>query len=297
MQFLMVAHDLITDVNITSNEFRIYTYLMSLYNSTQDCSFPSMETIVEKLGITKPTVNKSIKKLVELGYMTIEKQKAKIGNFNKYKGFKHLITKKETKVETPAPIDSNGKAPVDGQVHFSEVVEDVNTPVEKVEILTSAERRAKDKENSIPVRIARKYTEVDGNGYAIEVLSQLDADVVESAGYKFKDQLELGKLKKNCISNFLRVVVDEYYKAGVEFPTRVYKLLSKYQYVTRTVAEAKDDMVSEESEMYVDMEETSEEYMERMNLENPIQETFVETKLAIDEEPTVFTMNGIAIGA
>ena len=72
MQFFKLSTELITDKNISANEFRIYTYLMSIYNEKQGCSFPSMDKIVEKLGMTKPTVNKSIKKLVELGYMIIE---------------------------------------------------------------------------------------------------------------------------------------------------------------------------------------------------------------------------------
>ena len=110
MQFFMLAQDLITDKNISANEFRIYTYLMSIYNEKQGCSFPSMDKIVEKLGMTKPTVNKSIKKLVELGYMIVEKQKAKIGNFNKYTNFKHLVsvneenvTSYENKISTEIP--------------------------------------------------------------------------------------------------------------------------------------------------------------------------------------------------
>lgn len=42
MQFLKLAHELITDKNITSNEFRIYTYLMSLYNKEKKCAYPSI---------------------------------------------------------------------------------------------------------------------------------------------------------------------------------------------------------------------------------------------------------------
>ena len=39
MQFLKLSHELITDKNITSNEFRIYTYLLSLYNEDKQCSY------------------------------------------------------------------------------------------------------------------------------------------------------------------------------------------------------------------------------------------------------------------
>ena len=91
MQFLKLAHELITDKNITSNEFRIYTYLMSLYNKEKKCAYPSIEVISEKVSISVRTVKSAIKKLVELGYMLIEKKKGITGNYNEYKSFKYLI--------------------------------------------------------------------------------------------------------------------------------------------------------------------------------------------------------------
>lgn len=91
MKFLKLSHDLIIDTNITSNEFRIYTYLLSLYNENKKCAYPSIETISNKLNISVATVKRSIKKLVELGYMIIEKKKGVAGNYNTYKELKHLI--------------------------------------------------------------------------------------------------------------------------------------------------------------------------------------------------------------
>ena len=91
MKFLKLSHDLITDTNITSNEFRIYTYLLSLYNENKKCAYPSIETISNRLNISVATVKRSIKRLVELGYMIIEKKKSVAGNYNTYKELKHLI--------------------------------------------------------------------------------------------------------------------------------------------------------------------------------------------------------------
>lgn len=126
MQFLKVAHELITDTKITSNEFRIYAYLMMLYNEKNGCSFPSMETIADKLGLSKRTVVTSIKKLEEFEYIKVEKQKAKIGNYNKYVNFKYLMTSKrkahgkEVPVN-PVPVDSEGKKPIDNQIHITDI--------------------------------------------------------------------------------------------------------------------------------------------------------------------------------
>ena len=298
MQFLKLSYELITDKNITSNEFRIYTYLMSLYNDKQGCSFPSIEVIAERTTISMATVKRSIKKLVELGYMIVEKQKAKIGNFNKYTNFKHLVLDKEsatkTEIKKVSPVDSNGEVPVEGQIHISEVEEDV----EKIQILTPAERKEYDKLNNDSVRISRKYTDVDGNGYAIAILACLDAEIVKEAGYRFKNQLELGNLKLNCVSNFLRVVVDKYYEKGIDFPTKAFNMLKKYNYVTCQPSDAKLAMVSEESKMYMNIEETSEEYVERINRElGLLDKKFAGTECVIGDMTESLEFNGITIGA
>lgn len=298
MQFLKLSYELITDKNITSNEFRIYTYLMSLYNDKQGCSFPSIEVIAERTTISIATVKRSIKKLVELGYMMVEKQKAKIGNFNKYTNFKHLVLDKEsatkTEIKKVSPVDSNGEVPVEGQIHISEVEEDV----EKVEIKTPAERKEHDQLNNDSVRIARKYTDVDGNGYAIAILACLDVEIVKEAGYRFKNQLELGNLKLNCVSNFLRVIVDKYYEKGIDFPTKAFNMLKKYNYVTCQPSDAKLAMISEESEIYMNIEETSEEYVERINRElGLLDKTFGGTECVIGDMTESLEFNGITIGA
>lgn len=300
MQFLKLSYELITDKNITSNEFRIYTYLMSLYNEKQGCSFPSIEVIAERTTISIATVKRSVKKLVELGYMVVEKQKAKIGNFNKYTNFKHLVSDKKlvtktqkTDVKMGTPVDSNGEAPVEGQIHISDDIEED----EKVEILTVEERKKKDEFNNDSVRIARKYTNVDGNGYAISILSCLDSQIVREAGFRFKNQLELGKLKLNCVSNFLRFVVDKYFENGIDFPTKAFNMLKKYNYITCQPSDAKLAMVSEESEMYMNTEETSEEYVERINRELGLSDKIIgETKCVIENMTEALEFNGIMIG-
>lgn len=91
MQFLRLPYELITDTNITSNEFRIYSYLLSLYNEEKECAYPSIEVIAERTNISIATVKRSIKRLVELGYMIITKKKGLNGNYNEYRKFKYLI--------------------------------------------------------------------------------------------------------------------------------------------------------------------------------------------------------------
>ena len=112
IQFLQIDFNLITDTKITSNEFRIYAYLLSLYNDNKKCSYPSLETIANKLNISLTTVKKSIKRLAELGYMKIEKKKADRGFFNTYTSFKNMIKKKINK-KSSKKAKANKVTPVD----------------------------------------------------------------------------------------------------------------------------------------------------------------------------------------
>ena len=129
IQFLQLDFNLITDTRITSNEFRIYAYLLSLYNDNKKCSYPSLETIANKLNISLTTVKKSIKRLAELGYMKIEKKKTDRGFFNTYTSFKNMIknkinkkSSKKAKDNKTKQVDSNGEKPLDGQVHVDDIV-------------------------------------------------------------------------------------------------------------------------------------------------------------------------------
>ena len=127
IQFTQVPNTIIKDKKTSSNEKVIYIYLLSLYNDVKKCSYPSLETISNALNISVTTVKKSIKNLVNLGYMKIEKEKCSKGYFNIYKNFKHLITggkkRKLVKKKDDIPVDSNGEKPLDGQVHADELLD------------------------------------------------------------------------------------------------------------------------------------------------------------------------------
>lgn len=75
VQFTQVANTIIKDKKTSSNEKVIYMYLLSLYNDVKKCSYSSIETISKEVNISITTVKKSIKNLVKLGYMKIEKEK------------------------------------------------------------------------------------------------------------------------------------------------------------------------------------------------------------------------------
>lgn len=217
MQFLKLSTDLITDTNITSNEFRIYIYLLSLYNIEKQCSYPSIDIISERLNISISTVKRSIKKLSELGYISIEKRKGLAGNFNIYKKLKHIITAKVSNKKDKAPkvgVDSNGEEPLDGQISVEEALQNIKE-----------EPRVQSKQNSIDnhnnVRMARAVTNIDNSNFAKKILTLVDEELLREAIRNFKK-----KRGKNA-TFLIQLVIDEYFKNGVELSKCLVNLLNK----------------------------------------------------------------------
>lgn len=215
MQFLKLSTDLITDKNITSNEFRIYTYLLSLYNAEKQCSYPSIEVIADRLNISISTVKRSIKKLAELGYISIEKRKGLAGNFNIYKKLKHIIETKVINKKCKVPkvgVDSNGDTPIDGQITVEEALQEIEiAPATKQDII----------DNHNNVRMARAVTNIDNSNFAKKILSMADEELVREAIRNFK------KRRGRNATFLIQMLVDEYYKAGIRFSQGILNLLRK----------------------------------------------------------------------
>ncbi|MDU2155771.1 helix-turn-helix domain-containing protein [Clostridium sp.] len=216
MQFLKLSTELITDTNITSNEFRIYTYLLSLYSQEKQCSYPSIDVISERLNISIATVKRSIKKLSELGYITIEKRKGLAGNFNVYRKLKHLISnvviKKNANKDTKVRVNSNGGKPIDGQISVEDALQDIE------EVQSETINRL---DNSTNVRLARSVTNIDNSNFAKKVLSLADKDIVRDTIKDFKN-------KRGKTPTFLiKLLVDQYYKAGINLSKPLLNLLKK----------------------------------------------------------------------
>ena len=206
MRFLKLSHELITDKNITSNEFRIYSYLLSLYNVEKECSYPSMEVISDRLNISIATVKRSIKKLSELGYITVEKRKGLAGNFNIYKKLKHIIENisKVSKVEESA-----------------EGIEATKELVENIQSENLEEVKVSKIDNHTNVRLARAVTNIDKSNFAKKILSLADEELVREAIRSFK------KKKGRNATFLIQMLVDEYYKAGIKFSQGMLNLLRK----------------------------------------------------------------------
>ena len=217
MQFLKLSYELITDKNITSNEFRIYTYLLSLYNSEKQCSYPSLDVISERLNISISTVKRSIKRLEELEYISIEKRKGLAGNFNIYKKLKHLITTKVINKKdkaTKVGVDSNGEKPLNGQISVEEALQNIEEE-------TKVQSKQDSIDNHNNVRMARAVTNIDNSNFAKKILTLADEELLREAIRNFK------KRRGRNATFLIQMLVDEYYKAGIKFSQGMLNLLRK----------------------------------------------------------------------
>lgn len=231
MQFLKLPYELITDKNITANEFRIYTYLLSLYNNKKNCSYPSLEVISEKLGICLTTVKKSIKRLAELGYINIEKRKGLAGNFNIYKDLKHLkpienkdkSTQKSTKHSKIVEKLKNKLSNKDKKVNEKNIENDdiANMDADKdaENNIEYSNHNKKHIDSHINIRLARSVTNVDNSSFAKKILSLANENVVREA-------IKIFKRKRGKTPTFLiNLIIDEYCRRGSEFPRGMFNLL------------------------------------------------------------------------
>ncbi|EDT23453.1 helix-turn-helix domain-containing protein [Clostridium perfringens] len=195
ISFLKLDTNLITDTNINANEFRIYTYLLSLYNQEKQCAYPSLETISTKLNISLSTVKRAIKHLAELGYISVEKKKAQIGNHNIYTRLKHLIRAKKTEI----------------------------TDIKTVEDIK--EEKMDNHEN---VRLARKYVDVDKSMAIKEMLTLISKKNVREGIKNFNNKLDKGVWKKNTVSNLFREIIQVFYNLGEKMNYKVFNYYKKY---------------------------------------------------------------------
>ena len=230
MQFLKMPYELITDKNITANEFRIYTYLLSLYNNKKNCSYPSLEVISEKLGIFLTTVKKSIKRLAELGYINIEKRKGLAGNFNIYKDLKHLkpienkdkSTQKSTKhskiIEKLKSTISNKDKKVNDENIENDNTSNIDADKDAKNNIEYSNHNKNHIDSHINVRLARSVTNVDNSNFAKKILSLANENIVREA-------IKVFKRKRGKTPTFLiSLMIDEYCRRGSQFPRGMFNL-------------------------------------------------------------------------
>lgn len=88
LQHVQLPNNMTVTKELTPKDLLIYVCIKRYMNkATKEC-FPSLDTIVDISGVSKPTVRKSIEKLKELGYIAVRREgRSNIYKFNTYKNF------------------------------------------------------------------------------------------------------------------------------------------------------------------------------------------------------------------
>ena len=216
MSFVMIKRELISDKNINANEYRVYTYLLMMYNEEKGYAFPSIDVIADKTNLSQSTVKRCIKKLEKLGYLEVSKRKGLAGNFNIYSNLKHLVNKKENKSEK-----EEAKSKIITIIEEEDTNEEVLNFSNIEELDTKSNNKQKELDNHKNVRLARSVTDIDKSNFAKVVLSIAEERLVREAIRNFKN-------KKGKNATFLiTILIDEYFKNGIKLPIKMLNLLRK----------------------------------------------------------------------
>jgi hypothetical protein len=107
------------DTNLSLEESYMLELIFDYYNTSIGYAYPGYELLMSDLKTKrKAKVSKILKALVKKGYISITKR----GKKNTYKLLKYLFLNN--------PLDGNGKPPLNGQIHYTELTEEENKVIE-----------------------------------------------------------------------------------------------------------------------------------------------------------------------
>lgn len=125
--YTIVTNNIIDDNNLKYDEKMLFIGLVRYNNDKYGYAFPKYEELLSIMGTKRrEKIKTTLDKLVEKGYIRIEK----VGRNNRYyiiKSYSVDEVIQEPKVETvkqskPVRVDSNGNAPLDGQIEVEEII-------------------------------------------------------------------------------------------------------------------------------------------------------------------------------
>ncbi|EPY2273652.1 hypothetical protein ACXAUS_002520 [Clostridium sporogenes] len=128
--FTQVDNRVLDDENISFEAKGVYTILVRQYSKPE---FKLYKSHIQKLtGLGETRFNRAWKELKEKGILTQVKKRVK-GKFVYEYILQTAENKEEVKEEPQKPVESEGNAPIEGQVYIDDVIEEFeNDSVEEV---------------------------------------------------------------------------------------------------------------------------------------------------------------------
>ncbi|MCF0163210.1 MAG: helix-turn-helix domain-containing protein [Fusobacterium necrophorum] len=219
--FNQIEIDAAYDKNLIGTIFNVLHVLIEHYNEEKGFSYPSIKYMADKLECSTRTINRSIKKLKELGYITIEKMKGKAGNYNIYKNIKYMVSKTKIKknlgeikakeIEEKEEIKKSKGFTVAGKLIGSNVINEEE----------QVTKRQSNIDDHINVRLVRAVTNVEKAPFVKTVLAMADEEVVRDSVRKFKNK------RGKSATFFLSLLIDEYFRAGIRMSDKMVNLIVK----------------------------------------------------------------------
>lgn len=120
----------VRDLRLSLNEQYLLEYLFEFHNSRYGYAYPKFKKILEAFNITsKNTISKTIKSLENKGLIKVDRNY--INNRYYVIGIEKFIVgmeveekKEPSKDNNLKPVDSNGNAPLENQIHVKEIIEE-----------------------------------------------------------------------------------------------------------------------------------------------------------------------------
>ncbi len=158
------------DKNLSLEESYFLELIFDYHNTYLKYAYPSYETLMSDLKTNRRAkVSKLIKSLVKKGYIQVNK----VNRHNTYRLLKYLF------IHENKPKDSDGKTPLDGQVHFTEltpeekeVIDSTNFSQNQIKTLLQLSKNKLDKVLSMIKYVSNKANIANKFGYIKALLER-----------------------------------------------------------------------------------------------------------------------------